>query len=105
MTRTPSTGSAGADAARSPRLVLFVAGDEPNSRLARENLRKLCDGPAAGWETEVIDVYEDYRPAIEHQVLVTPCLLVRGARTDLRVAGTLSDLERIQAALRIVQGT
>jgi circadian clock protein KaiB len=82
------------------RFTLFVAGDEPNSRLAKENLARLCDSvPAHCCEVEIIDVLVDYRPALEHNILVTPCLLWHNAGSPVRVAGTLSDTQRVRAAL------
>ncbi len=82
------------------RLSLFVAGDEPNSRLARENLGRLRDViPAHRCEVEIVDVLVDYRPALEHNVLVTPCLLWHNAGCPVRVVGTLSDAQRVRAAL------
>jgi circadian clock protein KaiB len=74
---------------------LFVAGDEPNSKLARENLTKLCRQHLKGdYELEVVDVLEDFQAALENNVLITPTLVV----------GTLSDTEKVLAALGLNGG-
>jgi hypothetical protein len=87
------------------RLLLFVAGDEPNSRLAKENLAQLRDSiPEDRCAVEIIDVLEDYRPALEHNVLVTPCLLLLGPAPVVRIVGTLNDTRRVRAALRLPNG-
>lgn len=82
------------------RLLLFVAGDEPNSRLAKENLARLRESlPEDRCPLEVIDVLEDFRPAVEHKVLITPCLLLLGPSPPVRVVGSLSDTQRLRTAL------
>ncbi len=83
-------------------LLLFVADDEPNSRLAKENLARLRESlPAHRYEIEIIDVFVDFQPALEHQILVTPCLLLPETTPPVRVVGTLSDTEAVRRALRI----
>jgi hypothetical protein len=59
------------------RLILFVAGRGPNSIAAQENLRRICDGETdCVWELRVVDVLDDYQAALDHGVLVTPCLVL-----------------------------
>lgn len=82
------------------RVVLFVAGDEPNSRLARANVERLCAlvaGDAA--EVEVVDVFEDVRRALAHAILVTPTLLRIEPEPQVRIIGNLSDLAKVRRAL------
>jgi circadian clock protein KaiB len=82
--------------------LLFVAGDEPNSRLAKENFAQLRHSlPDHCCEIQIIDVLEDYEPALEHNVLVTPCLLLLEPAPAVHVVGTLSDIQRVRAALRL----
>ena len=87
------------------RLILFVAGDEPNSRAARENLSALCENELQGrCETEVVDVFEDFAVAAEHKILVTPTLLVLAPKPGLVVIGNLNDLDKVKAALGVGEG-
>jgi circadian clock protein KaiB len=93
--RSPRAGSGGIC-----RLVLFVAGDEANSRLARSNLDRLCasvSGHAA--EIEVVDVLEKTDRALAHAILVTPTLLRLEPLPQVRVIGNLADLEKVSRAL------
>jgi len=82
------------------RMRLFVAGNEANSRKARANLERLCkDHLDDDVEYEVIDVLQDFEAALECGVLVTPELIV-DAPVSVKIAGTLSDTEKVLAALQ-----
>jgi circadian clock protein KaiB len=84
---------------------LFVAGDEPNSKLARENLLRLCEQHLHGnHRVEVVDVLENFQAALENNVLITPTLLVTSPPPPVMVVGTLSDTEKVLAALRLNGG-
>ena len=86
-------------------LCLFVAGDESNSKLARENLTKLCEGRLKGhYELEVVDVLEDFQAALDNNVLITPTLLLVAPPPPVMVVGTLSNTERVLTALRLNGG-
>lgn len=82
------------------RLLLFVAGDEPNSRLARANLQRLfTEKPVNDHDLMVVDVFEDTSRALEHLILVTPTLLRLQPEPEIRVIGNLSDLDTVRSAL------
>jgi len=82
------------------RMRLFVAGNEANSRKARANLERICkDHLGDDVEYEVIDVLQDFETALECGVLVTPELIV-DAPVSVKIAGTLSDTEKVLAALQ-----
>lgn len=84
------------------RLILFVAGREPNSEQARTNLANICGGHLEGrCDIEVVDVLTDYRTALEHNILVTPCLLKLEPNPRALVAGTLRDTEKVRTALQL----
>jgi|YNPNPStandDraft_1061719.scaffolds.fasta_scaffold10757_3 circadian clock protein KaiB len=78
------------------RMRLFVAGNHPNSRLARETLERI-------WQEylrercvlEVVDVLEDFRPALEENVLVAPTLVIYEASSQIRLVGSLSEPSRL----------
>ncbi len=82
------------------RLVLFVAGNEPNSRLARENLERITATEAElNVSVEIVDVFSDTEQAMQHMILVTPALLKVGVEPRVLVIGTLSDLDAVRSAL------
>lgn len=83
-------------------LRLFMAGDEPNSRQARENLERLQETHLKRpHKKEFVDVLEDFQAALENNVLVTPCLILASPLPRVTVYGNLSDTERVLAALRL----
>src|SRR4051812_37144150 len=58
------------------QLRLYVAGDAPNSTLARNNLRQLLAGlDRAQYTLEVIDCLDEPLRALADGVLVTPTLM------------------------------
>jgi len=82
------------------RMRLFVAGDGGNSRLARANLTRICEEHLKGKvEYEVVDVLQDFQAALTAGVLVTPELVVEKPVTA-KIAGTLSDTEKVLTALK-----
>jgi circadian clock protein KaiB len=81
-------------------LVLFVAGTEPNSLLARRNLDAICAEHLEGdCQVEVVDVFEDHQRALEYGVFVTPALVARFGDATATFLGNLNRVERIVAAL------
>lgn len=84
------------------RLVLFVAGNEKNSRLARENLDRICREDLQGrCEVRVVDILEDFNAAIEHNIVLTPALQVIEPPIEEVIVGNLSDADAVRSALRI----
>jgi hypothetical protein len=83
------------------RFTLFVVGDEPNSVLARQNLLNICDEHlrAGTCTVRVVDILVDYQVALDHNVLVTPMLIVEGPRGRSTILGNLSDIDRILVTL------
>ena len=80
-------------------LRLFVAGDEANSKKARENLTQLCETHLRGqYEIEIVDVLEDFQAALDSNVLLTPALIVV-APEPITIFGSLSDNEKVLGAL------
>lgn len=88
------------------RLVLFVAGEEKNSRLARDNLQRLCDTELGDdCEVRIVDVLEDFAPALEHNVLLTPALLVLAPPPEAMIVGNLKNRDKVLTALGLGSGT
>ena len=86
------------------RLILFVAGDERNSRVARENLDRICTEDLDGrCEIQIVDVLTDFSLAAAHQILLTPALLMAEPKPEILVIGNLNDRRKVRTALGIDQ--
>ena len=84
------------------RMILFIAGGEANSLRAKENLDRLCvEEPEFKCELEIIDVLSDFQSAMEHNVMVTPTLIVTEPLPGITILGDLRDTERLRAAFRL----
>lgn len=82
------------------RLLLFVAGNEPNSVRAKEVLHHICKKYLHGrCEIKIVDVYEDYRSAIDHQVILVPTLIVESPSPEKIIAGSLNDEKKLLLAI------
>lgn len=83
-------------------LRLFVAGKEPNSRVAVKNITQILETRLKNkWRLMIIDVFEDYEIAIAENIVVTPALIVdRPVKT--RLLGNLEDRDRVLAVLEAV---
>ena len=83
-------------------LRLYVAGDAPNSSLARSNLRRMLDGLAAEqYALEIIDCLDDPMRAINDGVLVTPTLMRVEPEPQRTIVGSLSATDRVATALNL----
>jgi len=95
-------GQAGGKGSPKWQLRLFVAGDEPNSAIARASLDRIREEHLEQrCEIEIIDVLEDFQPALEENVLVTPALVIRKNDTRTVVFGNLTNTEKVLTALQI----
>jgi circadian clock protein KaiB len=82
------------------QLRLYVAGEGPNSRLARENLRRiLAEHASDPVEVEVVDCMRHPKRALNDGVLVTPTLVRLDPGPVQTIIGTLSDRQRVVSAL------
>lgn len=84
-------------------LRLYVAGDNQQSRLAQQNLRRLCaEHIGEGrYEIEVIDLMRHPHLAKADQILAIPTLVRKIPEPVKRVIGSLSNAERAMLALDI----
>ena len=90
--------------AKTPRyhLRLFIAGDEANSAMAKTSLRKICATYLEqNCQVEIIDILEDFRPALEERILVTPALVITEPGPRTVVFGNLSDTTKVLNALKV----
>lgn len=84
---------------------LYVAGVEQNSRLARENLKSICDQYLSNrCQVEEVDVLKDFASALRDKVFVTPALILVAPEPRATVVGNLEDKERVILALRLRPG-
>lgn len=84
------------------QLRLYVAGDGPNSTVARANLERLLVGCAPGsYNVEIVDCLTEPLRAIQEGVLVTPTLLRVSPPPRQTIVGTLSESSRVWSALGI----
>ncbi len=103
MNTTVQTVETATRAAQSAMYVLrlFVAGNEPNSMLARANLTTLCETYLQGrYQIETVDVLRDFQTALRDHVLVTPTLKVV-APVQATIFGNLSETAKVLAALQL----
>jgi circadian clock protein KaiB len=81
------------------RFRLFVAGHEPNSILAEQNLRAICHAYLPNrHHIEVIDVLQDFEAALQAQIMVAPALVVLSPR-PIKLFGALTDEAKTLMAL------
>lgn len=81
-------------------LRLFVAGDEPNSRKAKETIKDLCKTHLKNkYKLEVVDVLEDYKSALENNILLAPTLMIISPPPQVKIIGSLNDTHKVLDAL------
>ena len=87
----------------SRKVMLFIAGNEPNSVAALANrLREAV--PECEIDLEVVDVLQHHPVALERRILVTPCLVLVHPLPEVMIVGSLTDLDRVRLALRLPAG-
>ena len=84
------------------KVMLFVAGNEPNSVAAAANLRRLRES-TQGCEIdfEIVDVLVHHPLALQRRVLVKPCLILVDPQPEVMIVGSLTDLDKLRLALRL----
>ena len=75
---------------------LYIAGDAPNSVLARINLAALCREHLAGrHEIEIVDVFQNPKRALTDKIFITPTLVKDMPMPVCRIVGTLSQTQTV----------
>lgn len=83
------------------KLILFVAGESPNSVAALSNLHRAIELEGSErFELEVVDVFERADRALSEHVLVTPTLIRVSPPSVRRLVGDLSQSIELYAFLR-----
>lgn len=81
-------------------LRLYVAGQTPNSLIAFDNLRKICDDHLESqYAIEVIDLLKNPQLAIDHQIVAVPTLIRKLPTPVKKIIGNLSDTEKVLVGL------
>ncbi len=102
-----TAGPPASGTAPGPRYVLrlFVAGMNPRSLNAVDNLRRVCEQHLDGdYELRVIDIYELPELAEEGQVVAAPTLVKQLPLPLRRLVGDLADEGRVLLALGVRAG-
>ncbi|MDM8527014.1 circadian clock KaiB family protein [Anaerolineales bacterium HSG24] len=84
-------------------LRLFVAGDELNSRLARQNLEEICHTylQQQSYEIKVFDILEDIQVAFDNGIIITPMLIASFGQIEVKIMGNLNDTDKVLTALNL----
>jgi circadian clock protein KaiB len=81
-------------------LRLFVTGLTPRSRIAIENIKKICEENLKGrYDLEVIDIYQQPEEIREEQILASPTLIKKLPLPLRKVIGDMSNTDRILVGL------
>ena len=86
-------------------LKLYITGHTPRSRLAIENLRRICENDLGGaYEMVIVDVLENPQLAEDEKILATPTLIKELPPPLRRLIGDLSDRENVLLGLDLSLG-
>jgi circadian clock protein KaiB len=81
---------------------LYIAGANPRSLRAVENIRRLCEEHLRGhYDLQVIDIYQSPAVAEEGQVVAAPTLVRYLPGPLRRIVGDLSDEGRVLMAFGV----
>jgi circadian clock protein KaiB len=83
-------------------LTLYVTGNSPRTKVAIDNLNRICSQELDGrYELEIIDVLENPQRAEDERILATPTLIKQLPPPLRRVIGDLSDKEKVLLGLEV----
>jgi circadian clock protein KaiB len=83
-------------------LRLYIAGNNPRSQAAIENVKKICEEYLKGrYELEVIDIYQDQAKNLIDLVLAAPTLVKKLPLPLRRVVGDMSRKEKVLVGLHL----
>jgi len=85
-------------------LRLFIAGDEPNSKMAEKTLKDICEKYLHGsYKLEIIDVTKDFNISIEEKVFFAPTLIIETPEFKSRIVGSLNDVQKLLELLGLFE--
>jgi len=83
-------------------LTLYVTGTSPRTKIAIDNLSRICAGELDGrYELEIVDVLENPQRAEDEKILATPTLIKQLPPPLRRVIGDLSDKDKVLLGLEV----
>ena len=84
-------------------LRLYIAGNNPRSQTAVENVKKICEEYLTGrYELEVIDIYQDQTKNPVDLVLAAPTLIKKLPLPLRRVIGDMTRKEKVLIGLDLI---
>jgi circadian clock protein KaiB len=84
-------------------LRLYIAGNNPRSHVAVENVKKICDEYLAGrYDLEVIDIYQDQTKNPVDLVLAAPTLIKKLPLPLRKVIGDMNRTDKVLIGLDLV---
>jgi len=90
------------DEAAKFRFTLFVAGNEPNSESAERMLKGFCEKYfKEPYELKIIDVFKDYKSAIEKRIIVVPTLIIEEPSSEKVIVGKIDKEDKLVEILGI----
>ena len=81
------------------RLRLYVAGAAPNSVLAIDNAKAICDQHFPGYDLQIIDLLKQPILGLADGIIVTPTLVRVSPLPVRRLIGNLGDMTHVLTAL------
>ena len=77
-------------------LRLYVSGSTLKSKLAVENIKRVCEQHLKGrYDLEVIDIHQQANLARDEQIVAVPTLIKRLPLPLQRLVGDMSDLDKV----------
>jgi circadian clock protein KaiB len=84
-------------------LRLYVSGSTLKSKLAVENMKRVCEQYLKGrYDLEVIDIQRHAHLARDEQVVAVPTLIKRLPAPLRRLVGDMSDLNKVLFGLDLI---
>ena len=84
------------------KLKLFIAGVNPASIKAIENIKYLCEEYLKdGYDLEVIDIYQQKHLLKDMNIIAVPTLIREYPRPEKRIIGDMSETKNLINALEI----
>ena len=84
-------------------LRLYIAGNNPRSQTAVDNVKKICEEYLKGrYELEVVDIYQDHSKNPVDLVLAVPTLIKKLPLPLRKVIGDMTRKEKVLIGLDLV---
>jgi circadian clock protein KaiB len=84
-------------------LRLYIAGNNLRSRMAVENVKKICEESLKGrYELEIIDIYQDRTKNLDDLILAAPTLIRQLPLPLRRVIGDMTLKEKVLVGLDLM---